>query len=219
MDGRDGTPDCRVDRPPAHGSLRMGPGTNIPAARSRPGLWSGFHPAPARHGYSRSTNFAAVAMAKCLCRTADRLDPTEMRRSYRGLRRTAPSSRVAVVHELLQRSANTSVVRQRCSGITCSSCRRPDSSEADSRRSPPPVRPDLICGRDRHQQRIRDVRDTAIRLLNAAMQSARLPADLINHLRTRSSAGRARCRFTRVGRAEASGDSAMFGCTLPPLEN
>ena len=35
MDGRDGTPDCRVDRPPAHGSLRMGPGTNIPAARSR----------------------------------------------------------------------------------------------------------------------------------------------------------------------------------------
>ena len=31
MDGRDGTPDCRVDRPPAYGSLRMGPGTNIPA--------------------------------------------------------------------------------------------------------------------------------------------------------------------------------------------
>ena len=197
----------------------MGPGTNIPAVGSRPGLWSGFYPTPARHGYSRSTNFAAVAMAKCLCRTADRLDPTGMRRSYRGLRRTAPSSRVAIVHELLQRSANTSVVRQGCSGITCSSCRRPDSSEADSRRSPPPVRPDLICGRDRHQQRIRDVRDTAIRLLNAAMQSARLPADLINHLRTRSSAGRARCRFTRVGRAEASGDSAMFGCTLPPLEN
>ena len=219
MDGRDGTPDCRVGRRPAPGSLRMGSGTNIPAARSRSGLWSGFHPGHPRHGYSRSTNFAAVAMAKCLCRTADRLDPTGMRRSYRGLRRAAPSSRVAIVHEPLQRSANTSVVRQRCSGITCSSCRRPDSSEADSRRSPPPVRPDLICGRDRHQQRIRDVRDTAIRLLNAAMQSARLPADLINHLRTRSSAGRARCRFTRVGRAEASGDSAMFGCTLPPLEN
>jgi hypothetical protein len=31
---------------------------------------------------------------KSLCRTADRLDPTEMRRSYRGLRRAAPSSRV-----------------------------------------------------------------------------------------------------------------------------
>ena len=86
---------------------------------------------------------------KSLCRTADRLDPTEMRRSYRGLRRAAPSSRVAIVHEPLQRSANTSVVRQRCSGITCSSCRRPHSSEADSRRSPPPVRPDLICGRER----------------------------------------------------------------------
>ena len=45
-------PNCRVDRPPAHGSLRMGPSTNIPAARSRSGLWSGFHPAHARHGYS-----------------------------------------------------------------------------------------------------------------------------------------------------------------------
>ena len=146
MDGRDDTPDCRVDRPPAHGSLRMGPGTNIPAARSRSGLWSGFHPSQARNGYSRSTNFAAVAMAKCLCGTADRLDPTGMPRSYRGLRRAAPSSRVAIVHELLQRSANTSVVRQGRSGITCSSCRWPDSSEAE--RSPPRVRPDLICGRD-----------------------------------------------------------------------
>jgi hypothetical protein len=61
---RDGTPDCRVGRPPAPGSLRMGSGTNIPAARSRSGLWSGFHPGHPRHGYSRSTNFAAVAMAK-----------------------------------------------------------------------------------------------------------------------------------------------------------
>src|SRR5262245_17168055 len=147
MDGRDGTPDCRVGRPPAHGSLRMGPGTNLPAARSRSGLWSGVHPARTRHGYSRSTNFAAIAMAKCLCRTTDRLDPTGMRRSYRGLRRKAPSSRVAIVHELLQRSANTSVVRQGCSGITSSSCRRPDFSEADSWRSPPRVRPDLICGK------------------------------------------------------------------------
>jgi hypothetical protein len=133
---------------PAHGSLRIGTGTNLPAARSRSGLWSAFHPTPARHGYSRSTK-AAVAMAKCLCGTDDRLDPTGMRRSYRGLRRAAPSSRVAVVHELLQRSANTSVVRQGCSGITCSSCRRPDFSEADSRRSPPRVRPHLICGRDK----------------------------------------------------------------------
>jgi hypothetical protein len=45
-------PTAEVDRPPAHGSLRMGPGTNIPAARSRSGLWSGFHPAHTRHGYS-----------------------------------------------------------------------------------------------------------------------------------------------------------------------
>jgi len=98
-------------------------------------------PGHPRHGYSRSTNFAAVATAKSRCGTADRLDPTGMRRSYPGLRRTAPSSRVAIVHEPLQRSANTSVVRQRCSGITCRSCRRPDSSEADSRWSPPRVRP------------------------------------------------------------------------------
>ena len=39
---------------------------------------------------------------KCLCRTGDRVDPTGMGRSYRGLRRAAPSSRVAIVHELLQ---------------------------------------------------------------------------------------------------------------------
>src|SRR5262245_4811831 len=107
-----------------------------------------FTRACARHGYSRSTNFAAIAMAKCLCRTAGRLDPTRMRRSYRGSGRPAPSSHVAIAHELLQRSANTSVLRQGCSGITRNSCRRPDSSDADPRWSPPRVRPDLICGRD-----------------------------------------------------------------------
>src|SRR4029453_2721250 len=92
-------------------------------------------------GYLGSTNLARGPRAKRLCRTADWLDPTGMRRSYHGLRRTAPSSRVAIVHELLHRSANTSVVRQGCSGITCSSRHWSDSSEADSRWSPPRVRP------------------------------------------------------------------------------
>jgi hypothetical protein len=35
MDGRDDTPDCRVDRPPAHGSLRRAPSTNIYLLRDR----------------------------------------------------------------------------------------------------------------------------------------------------------------------------------------
>jgi hypothetical protein len=85
-------------------------------------------------------------MAKCLCGTDDRLDPTGMRRLYRGLRKHLRHALLSYINYYNQvRSA----VRQRCSGTTCSSCPRPDSSEADSRRSPPRVRPDLICGRDR----------------------------------------------------------------------
>jgi hypothetical protein len=146
MDGCDGTPDCRVDRPPAHGSLRMAPGTNIPAARSRSGLWSGFHPTHARHGYSRSTNFAAVTMANAY---AERLIGSIRRECVDHIVVFGERHlRHALLSYMNYYNSNTSVVRQRCSGITCGSCRRPDSSEADSRRSPPRVRPDLICGRD-----------------------------------------------------------------------
>ena len=88
-------------------------------------------------------------MAKCLCQTADRLDPKRMRRSYRGRRRTAPSSRVAIYMNYYNEVRTHLSLGPRMLRLTCSSCRRSDSSEANSRWSPPRVRPDLICGRDR----------------------------------------------------------------------
>jgi len=88
-------------------------------------------------------------MAKCLCQTADRLDPKRMRRSYRGRRRTAPSSRVAIYMNYYNEVRTHLSLGPRMLRLTCSSCRRSDSSEANSRWSPPRVRPDLICGRDK----------------------------------------------------------------------
>jgi hypothetical protein len=70
MGGRNRTPDCRMDCSSAHGGMWLGAGSTVPHPRSRSHLWRGRHPAPLGAADQRSTDIAALAVAKCLCRTA-----------------------------------------------------------------------------------------------------------------------------------------------------
>ncbi len=64
---RHGASDLRMDRKSDHGSLRLG--TSSPISDPRPGwgLWRGLHPKTSINGHSRSTNVAAVTLAKRIC--------------------------------------------------------------------------------------------------------------------------------------------------------
>ena len=63
----------RVDRPTGRRGLWVGAGTLIHTARSRSGLRQSIHPAYLGDGHPRSTDSSAIAVAKCLCGTADRI--------------------------------------------------------------------------------------------------------------------------------------------------
>src|SRR5258706_15197291 len=64
-----------MDRKSDHGSLRLGTNPSVSDPRSGWGLWRGLHPKTSINGHSRSTNVAAVTLAKRICRKADRFDP------------------------------------------------------------------------------------------------------------------------------------------------
>src|SRR5713101_7842651 len=68
--------DRGMDRKPVHGSLRMGAASPLSDPRSRWSVWRSFHPTTSVNGHSRSADAAAFPMAKRICRTADRFDPT-----------------------------------------------------------------------------------------------------------------------------------------------
>src|SRR5712671_2215234 len=64
--------DCKSD----HGSMRLGTSSPLSDPRSRSGLWQCLHPTASIDGHSRPTNVATLPVAKWICRTADRFDPT-----------------------------------------------------------------------------------------------------------------------------------------------
>ena len=103
-------------------------------------------PSDARH--QRSTNIAALSLAKRLCRTAHRLGPSRVRRPCRRAWRTAPSPPAAVVQDLLQRHAHTPVPGQGCTIAARSPGDWPHSLLADLGRAASSLWPDMI--RDRH---------------------------------------------------------------------
>ena len=91
----------RMDCSTTHRGMRLGAGPTVPHPRSRPRIWHGGHAAPPDARHQRSTDLAALALAKCLCRTADRLCPSRVHRPCRRAWRTAPSPPAAVVQDLL----------------------------------------------------------------------------------------------------------------------
>src|SRR5258705_2861595 len=74
----DSASDRRMDRKSDYGSFRLGTGSPLSDPRSRSGLWQCLHPTTSINGHSRPTNVATLPVAKWICRTADRFDPTGM---------------------------------------------------------------------------------------------------------------------------------------------
>jgi hypothetical protein len=97
-----------------------------------------------------STDVAAITMAKRICGTADRLDPTRMRGSRDRARRTAPPSPAAVVHEIPQRNPHTPLTAQGCTHPARRPGGWPYSLPADPGRIASSVCSDLIS--DRHNR-------------------------------------------------------------------
>src|ERR1700737_3357115 len=84
--------DRGMDRKPDNGSLRMGAASPLSDPRSRWSVWRSFHPATSINGHSRSADVSAFPMAKRICRTADRFDPTGIPRPRCCVRRVPPPS-------------------------------------------------------------------------------------------------------------------------------
>ncbi len=144
MGGRNRTPDCRMDCSSAHGGMWLGAGSTVPHPRSRSHLWRDRHPAPLGAADQRSTDIAALAVAKSLCRTAGRLGAPGVRRPRRRAWRTAPASRAPVVHEVLQRDAHALVTEQgRTDAARCPG-RWSHPLPADLGRTASSIWPDLI---------------------------------------------------------------------------
>ena len=78
MARRHSASDRRMDCKSDYGSFRLGTGSSLPDPRSRSGLWQCLHPTTSINWHSRSADVPAVSMAKRVCRTADRFDPTGM---------------------------------------------------------------------------------------------------------------------------------------------
>jgi hypothetical protein len=150
----------RSGRPPVPAEIRrlIRPRSGSPISSPRPAagtksliIWSGtamepmvrYLSAASIHRHSRPPDVAALPMAKCACRTADRFDPQGMHRSYRDIWRTPSGPRAAVV----QGHAHSPVIEQGRADITHRRNSRTRYQPSDPGRTAPSISPDLIYGR------------------------------------------------------------------------
>src|SRR5260370_36317624 len=87
-------------------------------------------------------------MAKRICRTADRFDPTGVPRPRCCVRRATPPSCTAVVHEVSQRDKDAFIFGEGCAGLARRQTGRDHSLPPGPGRAAPPICSDLIY--DRH---------------------------------------------------------------------
>jgi hypothetical protein len=77
------------------------------------------------------------------CRTADRIDPPRVLGSYLGFWRGPSTPNLAILHELLQRHQNASIIGQRCAGLSPGTADWKHQIVSHPRRTPPPLCPRL----------------------------------------------------------------------------
>src|SRR5262249_3659106 len=82
-----------------------------------------------------STHRATLALAEWLRRTADRIDPARVSRSFRRLGRNPSAPDLANLCSLLQRHQNAPVAGQRCTGLSSHSVYRNHQLARDPRRT------------------------------------------------------------------------------------
>src|SRR6266403_3029219 len=96
-------------------------------------------------------------MAKRICRTADRFDPTGMPRPRCCVRRATPPSCTAVVYEISQRDKDAFIFGKGCAGLARRQTGRDHSLPPGPGRAAPPICSDLIYDRHKHQHGPRGV--------------------------------------------------------------
>jgi AFG1-like ATPase len=85
----------------------------------------------ARHGHSGQADFTGFTL-EWLCRTADRADPPRVFGPYRRFWRGPSTPDPAILHALLQRHQNASVIGQRCAGLSSGSADRKHQNRSPS---------------------------------------------------------------------------------------
>src|SRR6266478_1962380 len=90
-------------------------------------------------------------MAKRICRTANRFDPTGVPWPRCCVRRATPPSCTAVVHEISQRDKDAFIFAEGCAGLARRQTGRDHSLPPGPGRAAPPICSDLIY--DRHNNR------------------------------------------------------------------
>ena len=98
--------------------------------------------------HSRSSDRCTFTLAERICGAFDRLNPPGMPRPHCCDGRATPAPHPHVLHGVLQRRPNASLIRQGCAGSKAHSPHRAHPREARSWRAAPSIRTDLIFGRD-----------------------------------------------------------------------
>ena len=138
--------DGGLDRPPDLRGLSLGHGAQIPYLRWR--LWGSVQATGQRHGHQGSPYGTTLALAKRLCRTADRINPTRMFGSSDHYRGGTSAPRASRLRRLLQSYPHSPVFKQRYAIGAANSAGRPDQIHTSPWRSAPFIRPGVVCGRD-----------------------------------------------------------------------
>src|SRR4029079_3735080 len=118
-------------------------------ARQRLRLWTRLHVSGEGDGYPRSTDLSWVAVAEWLCRTSDRYTAPRVPGSNTHLRRGAPAASSFRLCGVLQSSAHPLGIRERCAFASSGSTIWRHCHHFHPGWAAPPIRPDMIFGKDR----------------------------------------------------------------------
>jgi len=145
---RHSAPNGRMDRQPTDGGLWLGATPSLSDPRSRRLLRRHLRPTRSLAWHSRSSDLSTLTLAERTCGAFDWLNPPGMPRPYCCDRRATPAPHSHVLHGVLQRSANASLIRQGCAGSKAHSARRAYRNATRAWRAASSIRADLICGRE-----------------------------------------------------------------------
>ncbi len=141
--------DSRVAGPADHRGVSLDLGASLPGARQRPCLRACLHVSGEGHGYPRSTDLFRVTVAKWLCRTSDRHIAARVPGSSGDLHRDAPAANSFRLCGVLQPSTHALGITERCALASSSPTIWYHCRHSDPRWTAPPIRPDMIFGKDR----------------------------------------------------------------------
>jgi hypothetical protein len=124
-------------------------GASLPGARQRPCLRTRLHVSGEGDGYPRSTDLSWVAVVEWLCRTSDRHTAPRVPGSSGNLRRYAPAANSFRLCGVLQSTAHALGITERCAFSSSSPTIWRHCRHSDPGWIAPPIRPDMIFGKDR----------------------------------------------------------------------